>query len=246
MKCICDFETESIRVLKRHFSCAHRSLSFIEHFHAEVTENWSELDGRVRRLILLQRSDYCCSQCGFSKRRSCGSTILEIDHIDGDHKNNDSSNLRVLCPNCHAMTPKYRNWNNKGNKKTSDVLRPGNKDYDKRKEIAAQRQARTQTPAGVSRVRMRKAKREDEAVIKLRAMKAQFEEDFKSEVLRMHSSGEIDFSKYGWVQILADKLGEIPQVVSKRTRRLLPDFYVEHCFTRSYNHYKKGKDPEHL
>lgn len=74
-------------------------------------------------------------------------------------------------------------------------------------------------------------------------MKAQFEEDFKREVLRLHASGEIDFSKYGWVQILADKLGEIPQVVSKRTRRLLPDFYVEHCFTRHYNHYKKGKIP---
>ena len=29
---------------------------------------------------------------------------LELDHIDGNHHNNDLSNLRVICPNCHAQT----------------------------------------------------------------------------------------------------------------------------------------------
>ncbi|OYW72998.1 MAG: hypothetical protein B7Z37_23290, partial [Verrucomicrobia bacterium 12-59-8] len=26
---------------------------------------------------------------------------LEVDHIDGNHKNNDPSNLWTLCANCH-------------------------------------------------------------------------------------------------------------------------------------------------
>jgi len=36
---------------------------------------------------------------------------LELDHIDGDNTNNELSNLRLLCPNCHARTPTYRGKN---------------------------------------------------------------------------------------------------------------------------------------
>ena len=28
---------------------------------------------------------------------------LELDHIDGNHYNNVMSNLRIVCPNCHAQ-----------------------------------------------------------------------------------------------------------------------------------------------
>lgn len=33
---------------------------------------------------------------------------LELEHIDGDHFNNNLDNLTLLCPNCHAQTPTYR------------------------------------------------------------------------------------------------------------------------------------------
>lgn len=102
-----------------------------------VTNQWIDIDWDTvpfdqlgagkRRERLFKESNYACSLCGFSKTRDCGGTILEIDHIDGDHTNNTQGNLRVLCPNCHALTPNFRNWGRKGNTKTSKRIRKGNK-----------------------------------------------------------------------------------------------------------------------
>lgn len=33
--------------------------------------------------------------------------VLQIDHIDGDCKNNRYENLRLICPNCHTQTDTY-------------------------------------------------------------------------------------------------------------------------------------------
>lgn len=53
-----------------------------------------------------------CSNCGATEW--LGQPIpLELDHLDGDKNNNRIDNLRLICPNCHALTPTYRGKNTK-------------------------------------------------------------------------------------------------------------------------------------
>ena len=32
----------------------------------------------------------------------------QVDHIDGNHKNNTLDNCILLCPNCHSLTDNYK------------------------------------------------------------------------------------------------------------------------------------------
>ncbi len=64
------------------------------------------------RRYLISKHDEKCSQCAWSIKHSVTGVVpLEIDHIDGNAENNAEENLRLLCPNCHALTPHFRNLN---------------------------------------------------------------------------------------------------------------------------------------
>lgn len=73
-----------------------------------TNKNWDEVPfeklGRdKRRERLLKEANNSCTMCNFSQTRKDGTSILQIDHIDGNKKNNCRKNLQVLCPNCHAV-----------------------------------------------------------------------------------------------------------------------------------------------
>lgn len=49
-----------------------------------------------------------CVQCGFKPINICQ---MDVDHIDGNHKNNVTENLQVLCANCHRLkTFQNKEW----------------------------------------------------------------------------------------------------------------------------------------
>lgn len=74
---------------------------------------------RIRK-YLIERFGPACSKCGFSAQHpEDGRYIIEIDHINGEHKDNTPNNLRLLCPNCHVMTSTNSARNKKSNRKAS-------------------------------------------------------------------------------------------------------------------------------
>lgn len=66
------------------------------------------LRGYIERHNVLE---YKCQTCGCDGNWQNGIISLEVDHINGDNKDNRVKNLRYLCPNCHALTDTYRGKN---------------------------------------------------------------------------------------------------------------------------------------
>ena len=79
---------------------------------SEILIRNSVYNSNALRLRLIREGVFepMCASCGLTSWT--GAPIpLEVDHQDGDRLNNELSNLRLLCPNCHALTPTYRGRN---------------------------------------------------------------------------------------------------------------------------------------
>lgn len=73
------------------------------------------------RKFLTERDGYKCSRCARTVWE--GEPIpLSLDHVDGNATNNHPENLRLLCHNCHALTPTFAG-KNRGNGRQSRGIR---------------------------------------------------------------------------------------------------------------------------
>jgi hypothetical protein len=82
-----------------------------------------QTDRLKRRLIAEGLKRHECEVCRLDRWN--GRPIpLELDHVNGKRDDNRLSNLRIVCPNCHAQTETYRG-RNIGAARTYSDLSPG-------------------------------------------------------------------------------------------------------------------------
>ena len=83
--------------------------------------------GRWRKVhqydFLLAEQNSLCAICCMPNTWNEKPLKFHIDHIDGDHTNEQRDNHRLVCPNCHSQTPTYcgRNIKLKKSKLVADA-----------------------------------------------------------------------------------------------------------------------------
>lgn len=109
------------------------------HFHASIAfhGNWRRDPTPLEELLVADRDlgshtlklrlfaeglkSPACELCGWAERRPVDGAIpVELDHVNGDRRDNRLENLRILCPNCHSLQPTHRGLNQKRASRASE------------------------------------------------------------------------------------------------------------------------------
>jgi len=119
----------------RNVNCKFCSKKCKNNYHRNIkTEKWlsGEHDGTMGKTstvrwikwYFIQKHGEKCMECGWSKRNEYTRKIpIELEHIDGDFRNNKEENLKLLCPNCHSLTPTYKGANKKNGRPRAKYYR---------------------------------------------------------------------------------------------------------------------------
>lgn len=170
----------------------------------EVFSKNSEVSQSTVKKRFIAKVKYECAICSVGSWNNAPLS-LQLDHIDGDNKNNLMSNLRLLCPNCHSQTENF------GSKNKTFKLHENSKIKDK---VIFDGQT-------AQKIRVKfisdKEKRQSQAY----------------RILENLKTSSIDFSKHGWTTPASKIIGIRHQHVARWMRMYAAEFYEEKCFQRS-------------
>lgn len=152
---------------------------------------------------------------------------LHLHHEDGNRANNDLSNLKILCMNCHGLTENFGSKNTKKKIYNEDLVIKvteekiiQNKDIVRKifkKKFIKQNKVINQKYGTQENYRLSKRIEWDA-------------KQYKKIPLILNS--QINFSKFGWVDKVSNILNIKSQKVNKWMKRIMPEFYEKECFKK--------------
>lgn len=69
------------------------------------------ISGHIKRYFIEKYGEKC-SLCNWKNKNPITKMVpLDIDHINGISEDTTEKNLRLVCPNCHALSSNFKNLN---------------------------------------------------------------------------------------------------------------------------------------
>jgi len=83
--------------------------------YKKIENGDTTLTERNYRSYLINKFGNQCMECGWNEINPTTKKVpIQLEHIDGNSDNHNLTNLKLLCPNCHSLTPTFGALN-KGN-----------------------------------------------------------------------------------------------------------------------------------
>lgn len=92
--------------------CGHelKYIRYIDKWKSGKISGISGINGTSKQIKRYFREKYGdkCSICGWNEINKFTNKVpVQLEHKDGNWKNNKEDNLTLLCPNCHSLTETY-------------------------------------------------------------------------------------------------------------------------------------------
>jgi hypothetical protein len=184
---------------------------------------------KPRKILETNGVDKICVECGIGTMWNKKPITLHVDHKDGNNKNDELTNLRYLCPNCHSQTDTYAGRNVKSRDSTwklisDEMYLESIRSSKSIKESIERLHLNPKNHLIINRVK-------DLMKNNDLTFSTHKREYILDQVELIKNSG-IDFHRFGWVEKASVILKVSPQKVGPWMRRNMPEFYFDKCFVR--------------